>query len=281
MRLVTVPLLALLSLAADGTRAPAAVPAGLPPAEPAAEEAVTEPAPAPLPVPVSSIRETDAPVPGDVKATVELDGAGGYRVKLARKGHLVALRHGASRAAAADTASIAIAAGEAEPAVWEATSLETLATVRGTLRVSDGKAGLRAKLHLAEAPVPAGRDAKRIHTCAAHEDGAGGFTVLCRIRANADAANVSAEDTRADVWTASAREARVVRLDLPASPAGAEARMVGYADGARGVVIRAEASRVAGEERPVLTLASADRAQPQIPRRTVRYRIPYYCTSCF
>jgi hypothetical protein len=275
MRLVALPLLALLSLAADGARGPAPAFADQPPAAPAAEEAVVEPAPLPLPVPAPSIRETDAPVPGDVKASVVLDGAGGYRVKLARKGHLVALRHGAARTAAAGTASLAIAAGDEEPVIWEATSLDTLATVRGTLRVSDGKAGLRAHLRLAEAPVPAGREAKRLHTCAAHEDGAGGFTVLCRVRANAEAANVSGEDTHADVWVAGAQEARVARLDLPASPSGAEARVVGYADGARGVVVRAEASRVAGEDRPMLTLLSADRAQPQIPRRIIAY------TCCF
>jgi hypothetical protein len=275
MRLVTLPLFALLSFVADGARTPAAAPAGLPPAEPAAEEAVVEPAPAPLPVPAPSIRETDAPVPGDVKASVALDGAGGYRVKLARKGHLVALRRGAVRTAAGEAASMVIAAGDEEPVVWEATSLETLATLRGTLRVSDGKAGPRAGLRLAEAPVPAGREAQRLHTCAAHEDGAGGFTVLCRIRAGAEAANVSAGDTRADVWMAGSQGAKVARLDLPASPAGAEARVVGYADGARGVVIRAEASRVAGEEHPVLTLLSADRPQPQILRRFIRY------TCCF
>ena len=39
----------------------------------------------------------------------------------------------------------------------------------------------------------------------------------------------------------------------------------------RQAVVRAEASRMAGEERPVLSLASSERAQPQIPRRAIRY----------
>lgn len=41
--------------------------------------------------------------------------------------------------------------------------------------------------------------------------------------------------------------------------------------GADGVVLRAEASRAAGEDQPVLTMLASERPQPQVPRKVVRY----------
>ncbi len=209
-------------------------------------------------------------MPADVVASVR-PGADGWQVRLTRKGHLVALRHGAARTAGEGEATLALAdGGEAEPVVWETTKLDTLATVRGTLRL-DGAGKPRATLHVVEAPVPAGRQDGPLHTCAAHEDGAGGFTVLCRVHARASVANVTSEETSADVWVAGHEATPVVRLDLPASPAGFEARVMGYSHGVEGVVVRAEASRAAGEERSVLALLASERAQPQVPRAIVRY----------
>jgi hypothetical protein len=97
--------------------------------------------------------------------------------------------------------------------------------------------------------------------------------VLCRVRGTtAFGAKVTAveEDQQTDVWSSfvSAGSYTVVRLDLPASATGVEARIVGYAAGVDGVVIRAEASRVGGEDRATLALSSSDRAQPQVARPT-------------
>jgi hypothetical protein len=271
MRLLALPLIASMLLTRDGAREPAARLVASPELPPVTE--VAEPAPleaiAPVPVPASVIHETSAPVPGDVTVDVLRGSGGAWSVRLARKGHLVALRHGGARTAAADQATLALVPGDPEPLVWEASRFDTLATTRGTLRL-DGAATPHALVRLAEAPVPAGRDERQRHVCEAHEDGAGGFAVLCRVQGIPSAANVTGDDAKADVWVAADRMAPVVRLDLPASPAGVEARMMGYAAGGEGVVVRAEASRVAGEERPVLTLLSADRIQPQVPRRSVR-----------
>ncbi len=254
---------------------PLATPAMAVPVEAAEPAEVPLEAPAPLPLPAPTVRETAATVPADIAVDVRKAGGDGWTVKLARRGYLVAMRHGDVRSAGADQATLALQPGDGEPLVWEATHLDTLATTRGTLRLdaaADGAPTPQARVRLAEAPVPAGRDERQLHTCLAHEDGAGGFSVLCRVRANPTAANLSGDDAKANVWVATAAgRSPVVRLDLPASTAGVDARMVGYAAGIDGVVIRAEASRVAGEDRPVLALASADHSQPQVPRQIVRY----------
>ena len=274
MKTLALTLFASLLLAGDATRAPAeTVPAPEP--APAAAADDVDPDPVAVPVPPPEVRETSAPVPADVTASVRPAKGGGWSVRLSRRGQLVAVRHGSVRAAAAGEASLVLAAGDAEPVIWETTRLDTLATVRGTIHVEGLEAGGKplARLRLAEAPVPAGREARRLHTCAAHEDGAGGFTVLCRVRARPGAASVTGDDDKADVWVvpADATGASVARLDLPASSAGVAARVLGYSAGVDGVVVRAEASRVAGEPRPVLSLLSAERAQPQIPRAAIRY----------
>lgn len=273
MKMLALPLFASMLLARDASRDPLPVPlaGSLAPATRALVEEIAEPSPAPLPPSAPAIRETSAPVPGDLEASVRPASAGGWTVRLARKGYLVAMRHGGVRTAAANQATLVLAPGDVEPVVWEATQLDSLVTTRGTLALDETAVKPRASLRMAEAPAPAGREERRLHTCAAHEDGAGGFTVLCRVRSNPTAANVTGTDANADVWVAGG-PSPVVRLDLPASPEGVEARVLGYAAGADGVVVRAEASRVAGESRPVLTLVSADRAQPQVPRARLVYR---------
>jgi hypothetical protein len=284
MKWLALPLLASLLLARDAPRGagqrPIAVPVArsLVPATRAVMgemEETAEPAPAPLPLLAPGIRETSAPVPADVEASVRPASAGAWSVRLARKGYFVAMRHGGARTAAANQATLVLAPGDAEQVVWETTKLDSLVTTRGTLAIDDAAAKPRARLRLADAPVPAGREERRLHTCAAHEDGAGGFTVLCRVRATPTVTNVTGTDANADVWVSGTVGSPVVRLDLPASPEGVEARMLGYAAGTDGVVVRAEASRVAGEDHAVLTLASADRGQPQVPRARIRY------TCCF
>ena len=289
MRWLALPLFASLLFTRDGTREPVARLVAVAQTSPASPplppgEGGSEPFSSPLAregaggrggeVYGSVVHETSSPVPADVTVDVRRATGGGWSVRLARKGYLVALRHGGTRTASADQATLALAPDDAEPLVWEATHFDTLVTTRGTVRLQAAIAGAakpRALVHLAEPPVPAGREERARHLCEGHEDGAGGFAVLCRVQAVPSAANVTGDDAKADVWVAADRPAPVVRLDLPASPAGVEARMVGYAVGAQGVVVRAEASRVAGEDRPALALLSADRAQPQVPRRIVRY----------
>jgi hypothetical protein len=269
MRTLSLSLFALLALGCHGAvEATPAAESAPPLAEGAPAEAPPALAPMTPAVTPPEVRETGAPVPADVVADVRAGGAGKLVMKLARRGYLVALRHGSARATGADAASLSLEQGDTEPVVWETTAVDTLATARGTLRIGEAST---PEIRLAEAPVPAGREERRLHTCAAHEDGAGGFAVLCRMHATPTAASVTGEDEKAGVWAGAVRGTAMARLDLPASAAEeGEARMVGYAAGVDGVVIRAEASRVAGEDRAELSLASTDRPQPQIPRRIVK-----------
>ena len=66
----------------------------------------------------------------------------------------------------------------------------------------------------------------------------------------------------------------LVRFDLPLAEDGVAARALGYVSAGSGVVMRAEASRLPGEERATLALLSAERAQP-VPMPRFRHRPPH------
>jgi hypothetical protein len=273
MRLLAIPLVASLFFARDIVRtAPEAAPAPPPPPAPVAVEEPEEIAGQVLaPPPVAAIRETDAAVPRGVVVKLHRAADGGYfRAELRRGGYLVALRRGDERAAGEGVASIPVVEGD-EPVIWETTKLDTLATARGTLRIEGGAARIR----MAEPPVAAAGEQRRLHTCVSHEDGAGGFTVICGVRSGATAASVTGGDPKAGVFGAGTSP-RVVRMDLPAPSEGVEARVLGYSAGIDGVVIRAEATRAAGEDRASLAILSSDRPQPMVPRRTF-----YKCCCVF
>jgi hypothetical protein len=272
MRLLAIPLVASLFFARDLVRtAPEAAPAPPPPPDAAAVQEPEDLAGQVLaPPPVAAIRETDAPVPRGVVVKLRRAGEGGFKAELRRGGYLVALRRGDERAAGDGVASIPIVEGD-EPVIWETTKLDTLATTRGTLRIEGGAARIR----MAEPPVAAAGEQRRLHTCVSHEDGAGGFTVICGVRSGATAASVTGGDPKAGVFGAGTSP-RVVRMDLPAPTEGVEARVLGYSAGIDGVVIRAEATRAAGEDRASLAVLSSDRPQPMVPRQAV-----YKCCVCF
>src|SRR5438270_870143 len=84
----------------------------------------------------------------------------------------------------------------------------------------------RPRLSLAEAPVPAAREASHRHACTSQEDGTGGFTVLCSVDRVAGAANVASADPREGVVVVSGPKT-VIRLDLAASPGSTDARVIG------------------------------------------------------
>jgi hypothetical protein len=277
MRMLSFPFAAALLFVRDLVT-PTPPPPALPPPAPAAVEVAEAADPAGqvlAPPPVAAIQETNAPVPAGVTVKLRRAGTSGWKAELTRMGYLVALRRGGERTAGESAAAIPVATGDDAPVIWETTKLDTLETTRGTLRI-EGDTKPLARIRLAEPPVPAVREEEGLHTCVSHEDGAGGFTVLCRVRAaGATAASVTGDSPKADVWVAG-HGAPVVRMDLPAPTEGVEARVVGYATGALGVVIRAEATRVAGEDRASLAILSSDRPQPMVPRRAVKY----YC-CCF
>lgn len=214
--------------------------------------------------------ETAGDAPADVRVEVTPD-ARGHRVVVRRTGFLVSLRHEDARAAGEDHAAMHLAAraGDGRAAdrlVWETTRPATLGTDRGVITLSLAGGTLRADIVSARAPEPFSEHRSKHATCAAHRDGLGGFTVLCRFAKGTKhigAANVTGAASQTDVWLTSG-PSPIVRLDLPRNEGGAEGRVIGFSFGTTGVVLRAEATFPEGGKAALL-LEESSRAQPLAP----------------
>jgi hypothetical protein len=190
---------------------------------------------------------------------------------LRRPGWLVSLRHEDARAAGEDFTAMHLtarpgASGGRDRLVWETTRPNTLETTRGLVQLTVTGGTMRAEIASARAPEPAGAWKSKRATCAAHRDGLGGFTVLCRFAKGIQhlaVANVTGARTLEDAWI-TAGSSPIVRLDLPRRPAGAEGRVIGFSSGNIGVALRAEASFPEGEAATLL-LEESERAQPVAP----------------
>ena len=234
--------------------------------------------------PPVGVRAVSAPVPGDVKLEVEPRADGGLRVQVTRRGALVALRHRGASAAGRDWAALELrplpgaAAPDRDALVWESTDAAKLTTTRGLVLLEQGAGGTRgthatpeARLALAEAPArgPSLRDEARTHECAAHEDGAGGFVVICRLGQEARApraVNVAGARPLEGAWMMEAGGrggGSLARLELPRGAGFAEARALAYVRGLTAVVLRAEAVWRPGGA-PTLLLDEARRVQPSV-----------------
>src|SRR5262249_27492643 len=129
-----VPGLGLLSLLLAATVSPTtprdeAVPAGRSEPPPAPPPAPRAEAPAPAPAPMPAIHEIGGPLPKGLAFDLR-PGDEGLSVRAKHPKHLVALRGGGRRAAAATEASLHVEPGLSE-VVWETTDLASLATSRG------------------------------------------------------------------------------------------------------------------------------------------------------
>jgi hypothetical protein len=276
MRSVPALCLAVLGLgcAANNVAAPAD-PATPPVAQEVLAAAPETPSPGqpPAPAEVPAIRPTGAEVPRDLTVRVERDRTGAH-LRVERRGSLVALRRAGARAAGDAAARLDVEPGGtgATPIVWETTKLDTLETTRGTIGVGGGG---EVQVAVAEAPLPVAEEAKRGHRCRAHEDGDGGFAVVCRTGPTVALRNLTSGAPMDGVTTVT-HGATFVRLDLPAPRERPNAFVIAYVDGLSRVVIRAEASLVAGEEKASLALVSANRQQPAvvIPMRRFLHRRP-------
>jgi hypothetical protein len=251
--------LGLLALSCAHPAPPQATPAA---PEPTAAEPTPARAPLPAPAPPAPLAAIEGAPPQDLTLVVRPQREGRFAVRLQRKGHLVALRQGEARASGDGRAELDAATSSAPgtPIVWETSDPVTLVTTRGLVELESADA---ARLRLAEAPQVVASETRGLHACRAHEDGTGGATVICRVRALAAATNLT-RGARDGVWAAAGAERTLLRLDLAVPPEGADAVAIGYGSGRTGVVVRAEASRVAGEERPVIVIQSAERAQPLV-----------------
>jgi hypothetical protein len=213
--------------------------------------------------PASAPADPSVPVPSDLKVTVRKT-AKGPIVSFQRTGHVVALQLGKERWVGLNRLDWTPKPGQPPTLVWETTSGKTLETVRGqvTWSAEDGKVAVQ------NATLPAATHAESAahHACRAHGDGAGGFTVLCRVDGAAAAATVEGDDPRKGVWS-QAGTTTMVRFDIPMEGDGVDTKVLGYEKGGRGVIVRVEASRAPGETAPSLAILSDHRVQPQTIRR--------------
>lgn len=231
-------------------------------------------------------RALAAPAPPGLSVEVRREGKHQVRVFLRRPGHLVTVSRGDQREVGRESASIRLpyAAGPSLPELaWETAEWSSLAVARGALRlVTDAWGALGGVPSLVDAPAPVTSLEGRLHRCVAHADGAGGFTVHCKLQPGAwriGAANLTGDDPRGGVWLVHGAGGPVgpdafVRFDIPLLLGSVEARLAGYLEAATGTVIRAEASRLPGEE-PRIVLSAASQKQPvialpPIPKRRLK-----------
>ncbi len=283
-------LLSLLTLAACSRTAAPTEAASVAPAGRSSAEVETAPrmvastaaivAPPPKPR-AQEVRETDAPAPSDLHLRVDKRGAG-FRLVGERRGDVLSLRQGAERATGKDRVALDLGAA-ATPIVLEATGEKSLETTRVVVHLTEGGGGAAPAFvaHLAETPIAAGGDQRDAHTCRAHEDGLGGFAVVCRVTSEANAGSITGDDGKDGVFEAitstGASATTLARFDLELGDERAVSKALAYNSRGRGVLVRAEASRLPGEDRPSLVVASNSREQPMVMRHCrIGCRIPHF-----
>ena len=262
MRAAVLALLALSALSC----AEAPPPASAPDPAPASGAAVPLREPTPAVPERSPLDALDAPVPADVTVALRREDADRFTVRVERRGHVVALRLHDARATGDGAAELPDVARGApgSPIVWEATDPATLVTTRGLVELDP--AG-EPRLRLTAAPREVASDTTARHACRAHEDGAGGVAVLCRVSAFATVERLTRASPKEGVWVAPGFARSLLRVDLDARAGAADAAAIGYTDGLTGFVVRAELSRVAGEASPAVVIQSAERVQPSFGGR--------------
>lgn len=250
------------------------------PAVPAAEPASTNvaaTAPQPEVLPVGPI--VDAPeikpeaevvapeLPAGMRAVLNSK-KGAKMLTLVHQGHLVVLRHGDTVVLGDNSVSLPIK--EAVPMAWESSERQTFETVRGVVEW-ESSAGKQEtpQLRATARVLPMREISSARHQCKAFDASNEGVTVLCRVDSLAvGAARAFGNKPQDGIAMVETAERRYFRMELEASKNEFDAVVVGYSDGIRGHVIRAEASKLPGETKTSFTMLAAARAQPfQFPRR--------------
>lgn len=252
-------------------------------AEPAvAPRAALETAPiaAPLDEPIAAPKPPAPPplLPEDIRVVVQPKGSLAV-VTIIRPGHLIALLHGGDQVLGQGEASATVSTDPQIPFVWETSHRDSLETVRGVLEfdLSD-RARPRGKLRATAQPAAVAQDIAGRHACKAFELGDEGYSVVCRAGSfAASAARLFGGEPRERILSLAGDEQSFFRIELDPKRE-VDAAVLGYSDGVRGHVVRAELTALPGEPRPALALLSASRAQPIPMPRPFRHphRIPHH-----
>ncbi len=212
-------------------------------------------------------------LPAGMKVVVNSKG-GAKMLTLVHQGHLVSLRRGDTVVLGDNAASAPMK--DVTSMVWESSDRKTFETLRGVVQW-DGQAGAREVPTLrttAKVSPTRGISGAR-HECKSFEEANDVVTVMCRVDSLAvGAARPFGAKPQAGISMLETGEHRYFRMDLDTSSNEFDAVVIGYSDGARGHVIRAEASKLPGETKPSFSLREATRAQPVVVRRFFHHRHP-------
>lgn len=207
-------------------------------------------------------------------ARMERTSTGAHRLVLEKKGAFVHVAYHQAVSAGPDWAAIELRAGERAPErdvlVWESTEPETLETRRGLVSFSLAP-GAKLEVRPAAAPKAGPSSAAGARACQSHDDGASGFVVTCRVGQGPHtvrAIRPTAEKPLSGAWVwdvpgrPKGKALRLVRLDLPLAPGGADVGALSFVHGGKGVVVRADATWASAKEEPALTFTEMSRSQP-------------------
>lgn len=207
-------------------------------------------------------------VPTDLQAIVNSK-AGIKTLTVVHRGNLVTLRRG-DTVVLGDN-SISIPLKDAASIVWESSERKTFETLRGVVEWDEqaGKSPI-PRLVATERKSPMREISSARHDCKAFDGTNEITTVICRIDSLAvGAVRAFGDKPQAGIAMAQSGERRYFRMDLDTHKDDFDAVVIGYSDGARGHVIRAEASKLPGETKASFSLSAATRAQPIPIRRLV------------
>ena len=237
-------------------------------------------------LPLGPVAEAPAPqiesapvqpeLPGDMKAIVSSK-AGAKSLTVVHPGHLVALRRGDVVVLGENSATMPLK--DSGDISWESSDRKTFSMLRGVVDWEEqakgpGKPVLRATSSvLPSRSITSGR-----HECRAFENALEPMTVICRVDSlTAGAVRVFGKKPQEGIAMAEVGEHRYFRADLDASKDSFDSVVIGYSDGSRGHVIRAEASKLPGEAKASYSFLAASRAQPiQIIRRFHPHRFHHH-----
>lgn len=250
--------------------------------EPAPEQ-IAPAAPAPEVVPIGALVETpvETPpaaivvpeLPSDMRVVVNAKG-GVKQLTVVHQGHLVSLRSGETSVLGDNSATVPLK-GDAAIS-WESSDRKTFEMLRGVVDWDKGQ-GTNPKPELrATAQVsPSRAISSTRHDCRAYEGQGDVVTVLCRIDSLAvGAARTLSTKPQQGITMVEVGERRYFRMDLDPTQNEVDAVVIGYSDGARGHVIRAEISKLPGETKAAFSFLAANRAQPIRIIRRFHHRPP-------
>lgn len=228
-------------------------------------------APAPEPTPAVVVPE----LPADMRLVISSK-AGMKSLTLVHPGHLVALRRGDVVMLGENSATLPLK--DPGDISWESSDRKTFSMLRGAVDWEAQAKGhdkpiLRATSNIEPSrTMAAGR-----HECRAFEVSAEPMTVICRVDSlTAGAVRVFGKKPQDGIAMVEVGEHRYFRADLDASKEAFDSVVIGYSDGARGHVIRAEASKLPGEAKASYSFLAASRAQPVVIRRFHHHRLHHH-----